>query len=240
MDQIGSATCFSKLKNIFFGQCPAACGSLVPWPGIKHTSLALKTWSLNHWSTGEVLKQTFISKQCSYSFIYHLWPLSCHHAELSGCKRFNSLQIAAKLGLSGKFWGPLYYGLEFKKEWSRKALCPRHQWVLLCLWSVEWAIQSLTCWVLVHKMKGDISWGQASVLLWEVYPEGTLGHPPPNSAAARPPPHTSPAEEPGSGWWRGWTWSEPWPDHSKRAQWRTTADSNSWSIYIKCSMFIIL
>ena len=53
----------------FFG---AACEILLPWPGIKLTSLALGAESLNHWTTREVPLSflsshflTFISLHCS-------------------------------------------------------------------------------------------------------------------------------------------------------------------------------
>ena len=37
-----------------FWQCLAACGILVPWPGVKPTSPALGAWSVGHWTAGEV------------------------------------------------------------------------------------------------------------------------------------------------------------------------------------------
>ena len=33
--------------------CQAACGFLVPWPGIKPVPPALEAWSLNHWTAGK-------------------------------------------------------------------------------------------------------------------------------------------------------------------------------------------
>ena len=38
---------------IFFSPCRVTCGILVPWPGIKYSSLAVKAWSLNHWTARE-------------------------------------------------------------------------------------------------------------------------------------------------------------------------------------------
>ena len=40
---------------LFFWLYHAACGTLVPRPGIKPISAALEMWSLNHWATREVL-----------------------------------------------------------------------------------------------------------------------------------------------------------------------------------------
>ena len=37
-----------------FWPCLAACGILVPWPGVKPTSPALGAWSVSHWTAGEV------------------------------------------------------------------------------------------------------------------------------------------------------------------------------------------
>ena len=39
---------------LFFWPCCTACGILVPQPGIKPMSPALKSWSFNHWTTSEV------------------------------------------------------------------------------------------------------------------------------------------------------------------------------------------
>ena len=36
--------------------CHTACGILVLWPRIKPRPPALETWSLNHWTTGKVLR----------------------------------------------------------------------------------------------------------------------------------------------------------------------------------------
>ena len=38
---------------IFFSPRHVICGILVPWPGIKYGSLAVKAWSLNHWTARE-------------------------------------------------------------------------------------------------------------------------------------------------------------------------------------------
>jgi len=35
--------------------CRVACGILDPQPGMKTSPLALEVWSLNHWTTREVL-----------------------------------------------------------------------------------------------------------------------------------------------------------------------------------------
>ena len=40
-----------------------ACGILVPRPGIKPTPPALEAWSLNHWTTREVLNSAFLPRQ---------------------------------------------------------------------------------------------------------------------------------------------------------------------------------
>ena len=38
----------------------AACGILVPWPGIKPMFPVLGVWSLNHWTTREVARGSYI------------------------------------------------------------------------------------------------------------------------------------------------------------------------------------
>ena len=40
-----------------------ACGILVPRPGIETAPPALEAWSLNHWTTREVLNSTFFPRQ---------------------------------------------------------------------------------------------------------------------------------------------------------------------------------
>ena len=34
---------------------PEVCGILFPWPGIEPVSPAVEAWSLNHWTTRDVL-----------------------------------------------------------------------------------------------------------------------------------------------------------------------------------------
>ena len=41
------------------GPCCAACGILVPWPGIEPTPSAVKAWSANHWTAREFPKSGF-------------------------------------------------------------------------------------------------------------------------------------------------------------------------------------
>ena len=48
----------------------AACGILVSWPGIEPTPPAVEAWSLNHWTTREVL---FYSSVCKLLFSFGLW-----------------------------------------------------------------------------------------------------------------------------------------------------------------------
>ena len=51
-----SSLFFSLLFNfIFFFLRLVTCRILVPWPGIKSWPPALGAWSLNYWTTGEVL-----------------------------------------------------------------------------------------------------------------------------------------------------------------------------------------
>ena len=42
---------------LFFGPCHAACGILVPQPGIESMPLALEAWTLNHWTAREFPEQ---------------------------------------------------------------------------------------------------------------------------------------------------------------------------------------
>ena len=52
---------------LIFWPHQAACGILVPWPGIEPTPPALEVRSLNHWTTREVLLIIFLI------FKYNLW-----------------------------------------------------------------------------------------------------------------------------------------------------------------------
>ena len=49
----GPVKCEQNL--FFFWPCSAACGILVPWPGIEPVPFALQEQSLNHWTSREVL-----------------------------------------------------------------------------------------------------------------------------------------------------------------------------------------
>ena len=55
----GSPILISNFKKniglLFFWLCPRACGILVPGPGIEPLPPAVEAWSLNHWTTREVL-----------------------------------------------------------------------------------------------------------------------------------------------------------------------------------------
>ena len=44
-----------KIKYIYIWPHQTACRILVSWPGIEPAALALEAWSLNHWTTREVL-----------------------------------------------------------------------------------------------------------------------------------------------------------------------------------------
>ena len=43
----------------------AACGILVPWPGIKSGTLALRLQSLSHWTAREAAQLSFNISMCS-------------------------------------------------------------------------------------------------------------------------------------------------------------------------------
>ena len=47
--------CFFFFLIFIFSPCRVACGILVPQPGIEPVPPAVKAWSLNHWTTREVL-----------------------------------------------------------------------------------------------------------------------------------------------------------------------------------------
>ena len=57
----------------FFWLCCAACGILVPWPGIEPTSPAVEAWSLNRWTAREAPNSGCICRflYCRFS---HLVP----------------------------------------------------------------------------------------------------------------------------------------------------------------------
>ena len=46
--------------SFFFLAVHAACGILVPWPGIKPVLPKVKVWSLNQWATKEVYGSLFL------------------------------------------------------------------------------------------------------------------------------------------------------------------------------------
>ena len=46
----------------FFWPRQAACGILVPQPGIEHAPLAVEAWSPNRWTAREVLLNPFLTK----------------------------------------------------------------------------------------------------------------------------------------------------------------------------------
>ena len=59
---------------IFSWPCWAACRILVPPPGIEPALLALETWSLNHWTTREVLCCSIL--KCEHAlFVFSLWEI---------------------------------------------------------------------------------------------------------------------------------------------------------------------
>jgi len=57
--------------------CHVACGILVLQPGIKPSPPALEVWSLNHWTTGEVLTFIFLMFVCVYLGLKAYKYISC-------------------------------------------------------------------------------------------------------------------------------------------------------------------
>ena len=51
------------LSLLFFRPCHAACGILVPWPGIKNRPLAVEAHSPNPWNAREFLTVHFKEKK---------------------------------------------------------------------------------------------------------------------------------------------------------------------------------
>ena len=62
---------------LFFWSCHAACGILVPWPGIKPVPHAVEEQSLNHWTTREVPSRISLSS-VSIWHQFHLFIQSVH------------------------------------------------------------------------------------------------------------------------------------------------------------------
>ena len=50
----------------FFWPCCAACGIIIPWPGIEPMPPAMAMQSLNHWTAREVPERAIISAEKSY------------------------------------------------------------------------------------------------------------------------------------------------------------------------------
>ena len=65
-----------NLFFFFFGHM--ACWILVPWPGIKPTPPVAGAWSLNHWTTREVLLWAILISVCDSFSVAHLETLSKH------------------------------------------------------------------------------------------------------------------------------------------------------------------
>ena len=59
------------VKFLFFIFCPhsTACGILVPPPGIEPMPLAMKMWSLNHWTTREFPRVNILIDKSTFSFL---------------------------------------------------------------------------------------------------------------------------------------------------------------------------
>ena len=57
--------------------CHAACGILIPWPGIEPIPPALEAWSLNHWTPGKSPSFSFKSsngwKQWTHNATSSTW-----------------------------------------------------------------------------------------------------------------------------------------------------------------------
>ena len=81
----------------------AACGILVSWPVVKLVPLALKVWSLNHWTTREVF--------CWFFFF---------HFSIRGSRSFPY----NKSGTYG--WGPHHGKARAQMSVSRSSQSPSH------------------------------------------------------------------------------------------------------------------
>ena len=57
----------------FFWPRRAACGILVPRPGIEPMPPALRAWSLNHWTASEVPSQLFFFLINSFILFIYFW-----------------------------------------------------------------------------------------------------------------------------------------------------------------------
>ena len=65
----------------FFGPCFAACGILVPWPGIEPMPPAVEAWSLNRWTPGKSLLFSFLCLfPHSFTFSTSLYTEFCELA----------------------------------------------------------------------------------------------------------------------------------------------------------------
>ena len=62
----------------FFLLHHAACGILVPWPGIEPMPPALQAWSLNHWTTREVLRVIALLRPPMGLHFCFFWSNSSH------------------------------------------------------------------------------------------------------------------------------------------------------------------
>ena len=53
---------------IYFWLCRTGCGISVSWPGVETAGPALERWSLNHWTTREILVEASWVKQSLLTF----------------------------------------------------------------------------------------------------------------------------------------------------------------------------
>jgi len=66
----------TRETHFTFWLCHAACGILVPWPGIELMPPSVEVWCLNHWTTREVPHLLF--KILPYFYLSHCWMLLCY------------------------------------------------------------------------------------------------------------------------------------------------------------------
>ena len=99
----------SKTTAPFFWLYHAACGILVPPPGIEPLVLAMEAQSTNHWTAGEILKTPFLYPLhiCAFSHLVQRWWKIGHTSQ---CYPRNTLEFpwlnrSTQSGLRGH-WGP--------------------------------------------------------------------------------------------------------------------------------------
>ena len=114
-------SCYCFLFNFLFSwPCQAACGILVPWPGIKLSPPALEAESLNYWTTKEVPLNDIVKLK--------LWQLLMNTIQSSSVQSLSCVRLYDPMNRSTPGL-PVHHQLpEFTQtvHWVGDAIQPSH------------------------------------------------------------------------------------------------------------------